>query len=138
MSFVICFLPVKFAAAEELTNACPVDGCDVQIVEAKKSGAEIALTLKSNFKPEMSRNHIHVWWGDNFKIEQVTNDAETKYKVKQGDWHPTDEFPAYVTQSGASTTVRGKATTLCVSVSDGNHNILDTKKFHCMDVSGQL
>ena len=138
LPLAFCFLLGNAATAEELTNACPVDGCDVEIVEAKKSGSEIALTLKANIKPDMSKNHIHVWWGENYTIEQVTGNAETDYKVKQGEWHPTDDYPNYVTQSGASTTVRGKATTLCVSVSDGNHNILDIKKFRCVDVSGQL
>ena len=65
--------PAEVAAAEELANACPVDGCVVEIAAAKKDGSEIALTLKSNFKPDMSKNHIHVWWGENYKIEQVTN-----------------------------------------------------------------
>lgn len=138
LSLAFCFLPGKAATAEEMTNACPVDGCEVGIVEAKKSGSEITLTLKANIKPDMSKNHIHVWWGENYKIEQVTGNAETDYKVKQGEWHPTDDYPTYVTQSAASTSVRGTATTLCVSVSDGNHNILDIKKLHCVDVSGQL
>ncbi len=130
--------PAEVAAAEELANACPVDGCVVEIVAAKKDGSEIALTLKSNFKPDMSKNHIHVWWGENYKIEQVTNNAETVHMVKQGEWHPTDEYPDYVTQSAASTSVRGSAKTLCVSASDRNHDILDVKKLHCMDVGGQL
>jgi hypothetical protein len=126
------------AVAEDLANACPVDGCEVRIIEAKKAGSEIALTFEANYKPDMSKNHIHVWWGENYKVEQVTNNAETVYKVKQGEWHPTDEYPNYVTQSAASVSVRGSAITLCVSAGDRNHDILDIKKFNCMDVSGQL
>jgi hypothetical protein len=126
------------AAADELANACPVDGCEVRIVAVKKAGAELELTLEANYKPDMSKNHIHVWWGENYTIEQVTNNAEPVYKVKQGEWHPTDEYPNYVTQSAASVSVRGSAKTLCVSASDRNHDILDIKKFNCMDVSDQL
>jgi len=138
ISVASSLMQAEVTAAGELANACPVDGCVVEIVTAKKSGSEIELTLKANYKPDMSKNHIHVWWGENWKIEQVTNNAETVYMVKQGEWHPTDEYPNYVTQSAASTTVRGSAKTLCVSASDRNHDILDVKKFHCMDVSGQL
>lgn len=138
MPVAASLLQVQSAAAEELANACPVDGCVVEIVAAKKQGSEILLTLKANYKPDMSKNHIHVWWGENYKIEQVTNNAETVYMVKQGEWHPTDEYPDYVTQSAASTAVRGAAKTLCVSASDRNHDILDVKKLNCMDVSGQL
>jgi hypothetical protein len=137
-SMAVVLLQGGNAAADELANACPVDGCEVRIVSVKKSGNELALTLESNFKPDMSKNHVHVWWGDNYTVEQITNNAETVYKVKQGDWHPTDEYPNYVTQSAASVSVRGSAVSLCVSASDRNHDILDTKKFHCMNVSGQL
>lgn len=125
-------------AQDSLPNACPVDGCDVKIVGVKKAGSEIELTLEANFMPEMSKNHVHVWWGENFKVEQVTNNAETVYHVKQGDWHPTADYPTYSTTSAASTTVRGSAKTLCVSPSDRNHDILDIKVFHCLDVSEHL
>ena len=63
-------------------NACPVDGCEVRIVDVKKSGNELALTLQANFTPDMSKNHVHVWWGDNFTVKQVSNNAETAYGVK--------------------------------------------------------
>jgi hypothetical protein len=86
----------------------------------------------------MSRNHVHVWWGENFTVQQVSNNAEPVHKVKQGEWHPTDEYPTYVTQSAASTSVRGSAKTLCVSAADRNHDILDIAKLNCVDVSGQL
>ncbi|MFN0193385.1 MAG: hypothetical protein ACKVP5_15665 [Aestuariivirga sp.] len=134
----VALLHGGIAAAEELANACPVDGCEVKIVSVNKSGAELALTLEANFKPDVAKNHVHVWWGENYTVEQVTNNAEPVHKVKQGEWHPTDEYPSYITQSAASVSVRGSAKTLCVSASDRNHDILDTKKFHCMDVSSQL
>lgn len=125
-------------AQDAMPNACPVDGCQIKIVDVKKSGDELALTLESNFSPDMSKNHIHVWWGENFTIEQVSNNAETVHNVKQGDWHPTADYPSYVTQSAVSTAVRGTAKTICVSAGDRNHDIIDVKISQCVDVSGQL
>jgi hypothetical protein len=123
---------------ETMPNACPVDGCAVKIVAVKKSGDELELTLESNFSPDMSKNHIHVWWGENYKIEQVSNNAETVHHVKQGEWHPMADYPTYVTQSAASMTVRGDAKTICVSPADRNHDILDVKVSNCVDVGDQL
>ena len=34
--------------AADMPNACPVDGCTVEIVAAKRVGDEIQLTLKAN------------------------------------------------------------------------------------------
>ncbi|HEU0223752.1 MAG TPA: hypothetical protein VFR34_16285 [Paracoccaceae bacterium] len=124
------------AAQSELPNACPVDGCMVQIVGVEKAGDELALKFEANFAPDISKNHIHVWWGDNFRIEQVSNNAETVHNVKQGEWHPTADYPDYVTQSAASTSLRGNSGTICVSAADRNHDILDVKVQHCVDVSG--
>jgi hypothetical protein len=119
-------------------NACPVDGCEVEIVGVEQDGDELRLTLEANFTPDMSRNHIHVWWGENYQIQQVSNNAEPVHNVKQGEWHPTADYPTYITQSAASTTVRGSAKTLCVSAADRNHDILDVTKLNCMDVSDHL
>jgi hypothetical protein len=125
-------------AQDTLSNACPVDGCAVKIVDVRNSGDELALTFEANFMPDMSKNHIHVWWGENFTIEQVSNDAETVHNVKQGEWHPTADYPSYVTQSAVSTSVRGAAKTICVSAADRNHDILDVTVSHCMDVGDHL
>jgi len=126
-------------AEDPLPNACPVDGCAVKIASIKKApGGELELTFEANYAPDMSKNHIHVWWGENYKIEQVTGNAETAYHVKQGEWHPTADYPTYITKSAASTTVRGNAHTLCVSPADRDHNILDVKVFQCVDVSQYL
>lgn len=125
-------------AQENLPNACPVDGCEVTIAGVDKAGDELAVTFESNFMPEMSKNHIHVWWGESYTIEQVSDNAEPTYGVKQGDWHPTDEFPAYTTQSAASVSVRNGAHTLCVTAADRNHDILDPKVYHCVDVGDHL
>lgn len=125
-------------AQENLPNACPVDGCEVTIAEVAKAGDELAVTLDANFMPDVSRNHFHVWWGENYTVEQVSNNAEPTYGVEQGDWHPTDEFPTYTTQSEASVSVRNGAHTLCVTAADRNHDILDPKVFHCVDVGEHL
>jgi len=129
---------VTARAQENLPNACPVDGCEVKIVGVSKAGDELQITFESNFKPDMSKNHFHVWWGELYGVEQVSNNAEPTYGVKQGEWHPTDEFPTYTTQSAASVSVRNGAHTLCVSPADRNHDILDPKVFNCVDVGGYL
>lgn len=126
------------AVAQSDTNACPVDGCQVRIVSVEKEGDELRVTLDANFTPDMSRNHLHIWWGENFTVQQVSNDAESVHGVQQGDWHPTDIYPVYVTQSGASTSVRGEATTLCVSASDRNHDIIDIAVLDCRSVADLL
>jgi hypothetical protein len=120
------------------SNACPVDGCEVAIVSATPEGDELALVFEANFLPDMSKNHIHVWWGENFTVRQVSNNAEPTYGVKQGDWHPTADYPNYVTTGGASTELRGDAVTLCVSAADRNHDILDPEKVACYDAASLL
>jgi len=124
--------------AADMPNACPVDGCSVKIIAVKRTGDELQRTLEANFSPDMSKNHIHVWWGDNYKVEQVSNDAETVHHVKQGEWHPMADYPSYVTQSAASMKVRGDSKTICVSPADRNHDIIDVKVFQCVDISDQL
>jgi len=121
-----------------MPNACPVDGCEVKIMEVKRSGEELELTFKSNFTPDVSKNHFHVWWGENFTVEQVGRNAEPVYGVKQGRWHRHDDYPTYITQGAASTGVRGNAVTICVSAADRNHNILDVKIYHCVDAKDKF
>lgn len=137
-AFVAVICTGSALAAGSMPNACPVDGCDIKIVAVERSGNELKITLSANFSPDMSKNHSHVWWGENFTVEQVSNDAKTRHKVTQGKWHPTDAYPIYTTQSAASTSVRGGAKTICVSVADRNHDILDTKVVHCVDVEKHL
>src|SRR3546814_4810959 len=91
-----------------------------------------------SFARGISRNHCHVWGVENYTVEQVSNDAEPNYGVKQGDWHLTDEFPVYTTQSEASVSVRSGAHTLCVTAADRSHDIFDPKVYHCVDVSEHL
>ena len=126
------------STAANLPNACPVDGCEVKIVKVKGVGDELELTFKSNFTPDVDKNHFHVWWGENFTVEQVGRNAQTVHGVKQGRWHRHADFPVYVTQGASSTKVRGEAVTICVSAADRNHNILDVKVFDCVDASDKL
>ena len=58
------------------------------------------MTWTANFRPDFSRNHVHVYW-DTFTADQVSNDAAAR-GVEQGSWHPTDEYPEYTTESEAS------------------------------------
>ena len=124
--------------AAGMPNACSVDGCEVKIMEVKRSGEELELTFKSNFTPDVSKNHFHVWWGENFTVEQVGRNAKPVYGVEQGRWHRHADYPTYITQGAASTSVRGQAVTVCVSPADRNHNIIDAKVYQCIDVSDKL
>ena len=128
-------LTMPRAALAQEANACPVDGCLVQITSVSAEGDELALTFEANFAPDMSKNHIHVWWGDRFTVRQVSNNAETEYDQKQGDWHPTDAYPEYVTTGAASVSQRAETTKLCVSAADRNHDILDPEAFMCVDTA---
>jgi hypothetical protein len=127
-----------FQAAPALAqdeNACPVDGCQVHFVSVEQDGDELKITFEANYKPDMSKNHLHIWWGENFDVKQVSNNAETTYGVKQGSWLPTDAYPVFVTQAEASVKERGGATTLCVSAGDRNHDIIDPALFECRSVA---
>jgi hypothetical protein len=117
-------------------NACPIEGCKVMIDNVEKAGSELKVTWTANFKPDFARNHIHVYW-DTFTADQVSNDAEAR-GVKQGSWHPTDEYPVYTTGSEASVKRRGTSTHLCVTAGDRNHVVIDSKLFQCYDVKGLL
>jgi len=125
-------------AADDPPNACPVDGCAVTIAGVTKAGEEIELTFSSNFTPDVSKNHFHVWWGKKFTIEQAGRGAKPVYGVTKGEWHRHDDYPKYVTQGAASRSVRDGTTELCVSAADRDHNIIDIKAYHCVDVSDHL
>ena len=125
-------------SADAMPNACPVDGCEVKIVDVKKDGDELQITFEANFSPDLSKNHVHIWWGEQYTVKQVGRNAEPEFGVTQGKWHLTDNYPVYVTQGAASVGARGDAKTLCVSAADRDHNILDANAFHCVDVSQQL
>jgi hypothetical protein len=125
--------PATTAGAQ---NACPQDGCEIKINDAAKDGSELKLTLEANFQPDLSRNHIHVYW-DTYTAEQVSDDAASR-GVEQGSWHPTAEYPTYVTKSEASVARRSGSTEICVTAGDRNHNVIDAERFECRDVSALL
>jgi len=125
------------SAAQE-SNACPVDGCEVDIASVTKDGNELTVELTSNFTPDISKNHFHIWWGELFDVKQVSNNAETVHNVSQGDWHPTDAYPSYTTSGPTSLAQRGEAVSLCVSAADRNHDIIDPEILNCVDVSDKF
>jgi len=137
LSAVFFAAPVA-TAADSMPNACPVDGCEIKIKDVKPSEDELAVIFEANFTPDVSKNHIHVWWGEKYTVEQSGRGAKPVFGVEKGAWHRHDEYPAYVTQGAASTSVREGAVTLCVSAADRDHYILDVKTYHCVDVSDHL
>jgi len=123
-------------SGDPVANACPAEGCEITIVEASANGDEVEVTWDANFLADFTRNHIHIYW-DNYTADEVSSDAEDR-GVTQGDWSPTDEYPAYVTESATSTANRGESTILCVTAADRDHVVLDSSIVHCFDVSAAL
>ncbi len=130
--------PPTGVAAGEMPNACPRDGCDVRILAVEPADGELAVTFESNFTPDVSKNHFHVWWGDRFDVKQVGRGAGPEHGVVQGDWHRHDDYPVYVTREAASTSLREDTTTLCVAAADRNHHIIDIDVYDCVDVADHL
>lgn len=126
------------ALAADMPNACPVDGCVVTIISTEKAGEEIAVVLEANFTPDNAKNHLHMWWGEQYTSQQVGRNAISEHDVEQGKWHRHDDYPSYVTTGAASTSIREGSTTLCVTAADRDHNVIDADVFHCMDVSDYL
>lgn len=119
-----------------VANACPADGCAVEIADVAADGEELAVTFDANFLPDISKNHIHIYW-DTFTADQVSSDAEAR-NVTQGDWHPTGDYPDHVTESGASVANRGDSTSLCVTAANRDHVVIDSAIVQCRDVSDLL
>jgi hypothetical protein len=137
LSAALLVAPIAIAA-DAMPNACPVDGCEVKIVSVKQSGDELELTFEANFTPDVSKNHLHVWWGEKYTVKQAGRGAKPVFGVEKGAWHRHDDYPTYVTQGAASTGVRDGAVSLCVSSADRDHNILDVETYHCVDISDHL
>lgn len=135
---VLAFGGAHVAAQSAMPNACPVDGCEVRIIAVQKQGDELLITYEANFSPDVSKNHLHAWWGDSYSVEQVGRNAQTEHGVEQGRWHRHDDYPTYVTTEAASTSARDGGTTMCVTAADRDHNTLDVTKFHCVDVKDHL
>jgi hypothetical protein len=119
-----------------VANACPAEGCQIEIVDAARDGDEIAITWEPNFVPDVSKNHIHVYW-DRYTADQVSSDAESR-GVSQGEWVPTDVVPTYVTESAVSVATRGDSTTICVTAGDRDHVVIDASLVDCRDVADLL
>ena len=119
-----------------VANACPADGCSITIADVAREGDEIAVTWETNFEPDVSRNHIHVYW-DIYTADQVSSDAEAR-GVTQGEWVPTDVVPTYVTASPVSVNDRGDSTVICVTAGDRDHVVIDASLVDCRDVSDLL
>jgi hypothetical protein len=117
-------------------NACPADGCRIRIVSATKAGDEIQLAFEANYTADVSRNHFHVYW-DTWTAKQVSNDAEPRFGVRQGDWVPTADNP-FTTTDAVSVKKRGQSTKVCVTAGDRDHNVLNPDLVDCRDVSGLL
>ena len=117
-----------------LPNACPSDGCKIQIVSVKKAatGSELVIAFDANYAPDVSRNHFHVYW-DTFTAKQVSDDAEPRFHVTQGAWVPTGDNP-FTTTDAVSTTKREQSTKVCVTAGDRNHNVIDPSLVECRDV----
>ncbi len=133
--FVVALLASLPSPAAEMPNSCPVDGCLVSITSVEKSGDELQVTLEANYTPDNARNHLHMWWGEQYNSRQVGRNALSEHGVEQGKWHRHDDYPIYITTGAASTAVRDGATSLCVTAADRGHNVLDAELFDCMDVS---
>ena len=117
-------------------NACPVDGCKVSFQNVEDAGDEIKLTFTSNYTPEVSGNHYHVYW-DKFEANQVSNDAESKHGVTQGEWEPTADNP-FTTTGAVAAAQRGESTNICVTPGDKDHNVIDPAVVECRDVASLL
>ncbi len=114
-------------------NACPVEGCEVKITAVTREGSELRVTFMANYEPDVSRNHLHVYW-DNYSSKQVSNDAVPRFGVTQGAWVPTADNP-YTTNDAASLTKRGGSTRLCGAAGDRNHDVIDPTLFNCISVA---
>lgn len=123
-------------AGEPVGNACPAEGCEIEIVEVVPEGEELRVTWRANYLPDASRNHIHVYW-DLYTADQVSADADAR-GVDQGEWVVTDDYPDFVTEGATSVAERGESTTICVTAAGRDHAVLDTSLVDCRDVADVL
>jgi hypothetical protein len=119
-----------------VSNACPPEGCTIDIVDTAASGREISVTWETNFVPDVSQNHIHIFW-DIYTADQVSSDAEAR-GVTQGEWVPTADVPTFVTKGPVSVRNRGTSSVLCVTAGDRDHAVIDASIVDCQDVSDLL
>lgn len=124
------------ASSSPVGNACPAEGCVITISDVAQDGDELAITWEANFDPDVSKNHIHVFW-DIYTADQVSSDAEAR-GVEQGEWVPTAAYPTYTTGAAVSVDKRGGSTTICVTAGDRDHAVIDSSIVDCQDVSDLL
>ena len=117
-------------------NTCPTEGCRVTIQGIEDAGEELKLSFSSNYLPNISGNHFHVYW-DRFEARQVSNDAASKHGVEQGEWEPTADNP-FTTSGTVAVGRRAEAARICVTPGDANHNVIDPAASDCRDVAGFL
>jgi hypothetical protein len=121
------------APATDQANACPIDGCTIQISDVERVGGELSVTFATNFDPDVSRNHIHIYW-DTYTADEVSNDAAAR-GVEQGRWVPTAVVESFVTEGDVAMAERGSSTTVCVTAGDRNHDVIDSALVDCRDVA---
>lgn len=121
---------------DPVANACPAEGCEIEIVDVVPEGDELSITWEANFLPDVSRNHIHVYW-DTYTADEVSADADDR-GAEQGAWEVTDAYPTYVTEGAVSPGERGDSTTICVTASDRDHAVIDAGLVDCRDVADVL
>lgn len=128
--------PTAAVGDQPTQNACPSDGCQVAITDVQNDGDELLVTFSANFLPDISNNHVHIYW-DTYTAGEVSNNAESR-GLTQGLWVPTDAYPGFVTQDAVSVSAAGDSTELCVTTGDRDHNTIDDGVFDCHDVGDLL
>jgi hypothetical protein len=120
-----------------MPNACPAEGCRATIVSARRApGGELILTLSANFAPDLSGNHLHVYW-DHFAAKQISLDAQPRFGVTQGQWEAVAELQ-YTTAGATSVISRRTSPKICVTAADHNHDVLDPTLYSCYDITSLL
>ena len=113
-------------------NECPAEGCRVGIQGVDAEGGELRLSFSSNFTPDLSGNHYHVYWA-RFQAAQVSSDAEAR-GVESGQWVETVDNP-FTTTEAASVARRESSSSICVTAARGDHTVIDPDSADCRDVS---
>jgi len=116
------------------SQACPEEGCIVEIASIQPAGDEFIVQFRSNFQPEMSGNHFHLWWKSELDVRSMSLDEEVRLGDPKGEWDPTENYPLHVTTGASSFQNRGDSNELCVSAGDARHNIIDPDVYDCKSV----
>ncbi len=122
--------------SEEVKPAACDDfyGCSVKIADVRRAGDELEVSFETNFAADLSGNHFHVWWGENYNVKQIGRNARAVHGVQQGQWLEY-AAPVLVTTGAVSMRERGVAQWLCVSAADRDHNLINATLYHCKKLS---